>query len=86
MEGVEGWSVNDCALVADEHAFGIVEGVYNHGAGVAQSDLEDGGPVFAPPGLADGGMVVSEFEEMACYWESTGYLENALYVRDISGY
>jgi hypothetical protein len=51
--------------VAEEHLPTILKRVNDHGPGISQPDLKHGVAVLAPPFLAHGGMVVSEFEEMA---------------------
>jgi hypothetical protein len=41
MESIEGRPINNSGLVADQHSFRIVEGVYYDGPGVSEADLED---------------------------------------------
>lgn len=55
--------------IGHEHFFAVVEGVHDNGACIAEPDLEDRVPVLTPPFFADGGMVVAQFKEMACYGE-----------------
>ena len=60
MKGVQGGSINDCRLVADEHLLYIIKGVDDHRSGVAEADLEDRLIVLTPPFLADRGMVLAQ--------------------------
>lgn len=83
MESVESRPVNDGGLVPDEHALAVVEGVYHHCSCVPETDLEDGPLVFAPPGLADSGMVRAEREEVPSYGKGEGDFGNASYKGDV---
>jgi hypothetical protein len=70
-------------LVADEHAFAVVERIDNHGAGVAQAYLEDGLMVLPPPFLADGCVVRTEGEEVSRYWEGARDFGDTFYEGDV---
>jgi hypothetical protein len=83
MKGIERWTIDDCRLVSDQHAFRVIEGVDNNCASVSKTDLEDGVPVFAPPGLADGGMIVAKFEEMPSYGEGARDFWDAFDIGDV---
>ena len=60
MKSVEGRSVDNSRLVADEHTLCIVEGINDHGSGIAQANLEDRLAISTPPAFTYGSMVVTE--------------------------
>ena len=85
MEGVEGRSIDNSRLVADEHTLCIIEGINDHSSGIAQANLEDRLAVSAPPAFTYGSMVVAEFGKMPNDWESARNFWNAFYSGNIGG-
>jgi hypothetical protein len=83
MESIEGRPINNSGLVADQHSFRIVEGVYYDGPGVSEADLEDWSSVFAPPWFTDCGMIIPEGKQVTGDGQSSGYFWDAFNVWDI---
>ena len=83
MERVQSWSVDNGRLVADKHAFAVIERVDDYSTGVAQSYLEDGLMVLAPPFFADRCVVRTKGEEVSCYWEGARDLRDAFDEGDV---
>lgn len=77
MECVEGWTVNHSRLVPNEHSPAVFKRVDNDCSGIAQTDLENGLIVPAPPFLADRGVVIAQLKEMANYWACMRNFGNA---------
>lgn len=80
MKSVERRSINDSGLVSDQHPPTVIEGIDHHCARVAEPDLKDGLLVFAPPFLADRGVIVAQGVEVADDGESPRYFWDALYL------
>jgi hypothetical protein len=51
--------------MSNQHSLGVVEGIDDNRSSIPKTDLEDAASVSAPPRLANRGMIVAKFEEVA---------------------
>lgn len=83
MERIQFRSINNSILIPQKHALAVVKGVHDHGARVAEFDLEDRVVVLAPPFLAGRGVVLAQLEEVSEDGDCAGDFGDAGDVRDV---
>jgi hypothetical protein len=71
--------------MAEKHLSTIIKGIDYDSSGVAEFDLEDGIAILPPPTFANGGVIITEFEEMTKYGDCARNLRQTLDVRDVRG-
>jgi hypothetical protein len=71
--------------MAEKHLSTIIKGIDYDSSGVAEFDLEDGMAILPPPTFANGGVIITEFEEMAKDGDCAGNLRQTFDVRDVRG-
>ena len=83
MEGIQFRPIDKSLRIRDQDLPAVFEGIDNHRARVAKSNLENRVAILPPPLFAHCRMVIAELGEVTCNWKSTWYLWYTAYVWDV---